>query len=115
MRVINLQNTQKLVIKTNKGVRITPIDQIIYIQAENNYSNVMLKDNTELLVTMTLKSVESFLMSFNFVRCHKSYLVNMECINELCFNGTNKLKLSKKHEIPVSREGLKRLKEMLQL
>jgi len=113
MKVIQIQNDQKIAIKTLQGARFIAVSQIVYIVAEDNYSKIVLSNQHSVLVSKTLKLVENQLQFCGFIRCHKSYLVNIAFVNELCCNGISKLNLSNDTEIPVSRTGLKRIKEVM--
>jgi len=115
MRILQLNNKDKLIIKSIRSTRFLSIDNIVYVVADNNYSKIILADQSDILVTMTLKDVEKTLQAYDYIRCHKSYLVNIEYIKELYCKDTFMLKLSNKHKIPVSREGLKRLKKVLKM
>lgn len=113
MKVIQIINDQKIAIKTFQGACFMAVSQIVYIVAEDNYSKIVLLNQPAVLVSKTLKLFESQLQFSGFIRCHKSYLVNIAFVNELCCNGISKLNLSNDKEIPVSRTGLKRLKEVM--
>lgn len=115
MKMMQLHSSKKLVIKTTQGFRFIPFQNIVCVVADNNYSKIRLSNQDELLVCKTLKFIEAKLESCDFIRCHKSYLVNMEYIEELLCNGVNKLKLSDRHEIPISRDGLKSIKQTLEI
>jgi two-component system, LytTR family, response regulator LytT len=84
-----------------------------YIEEEKTY----IKTCNESFVTgNTLNQIEK---KTGFFRVHRSYIVNLDNIKELFawFNGTYKLvmKDSEKSEIPVSRNHVKKLKELLGL
>lgn len=64
----------------------------------------------------TLDTLEDKLVDFGFFRCHRGYLVNLRHINKLSpmFNGNYVLQMDGIPErIPVSRNCIKRLKELL--
>jgi two-component system response regulator LytT len=67
---------------------------------------------------LSLKDLEKKLSSYPFFRTHKSFLVNLLRVEHLTpwFNGAFQLKLEGlKEEIPVSRNYVKALREMLEL
>ncbi|MBC8054661.1 MAG: response regulator transcription factor [Sphingobacteriaceae bacterium] len=68
----------------NKVIRVK-YDEIVYIEASQNYVNIHLTKNKSHLVYLTLKEVEDFLPSDKFIRVHKSYLINEEKIT--CIDG----------------------------
>jgi len=110
MKILPLNHKDKLVIRTTGGAHIISCNDIVFVKADNNYSKIYLTNKKELLACNTLKHIESILKSSGFVRCHKSYLVNIESVIELCCSIPAKLLLKNNYEIPVSREGLKRIK-----
>jgi len=63
---------------------------------------------------ITLKALEE---RAGLHRCHKQYLVNVECIQEIVFltNGSAEILTLSNHKIPVSRRYLKNLKQRLLL
>ena len=69
----------------------------------------------ELKVRYSLKEIEARLEQTCFVRCHKSFLVNIKYVKEIVpwFSGTYLIKFNdkKKTEIPVSRKYAKGFKE----
>ena len=80
------------------------ISDILYIEAERNYCKIHCKDKEQLLV-MTLKDVEEKLTSKNFLRIHRSFIVNITHIDEIA---TSHVVIAKK-AIPLSAELKKQL------
>ena len=84
------------------------IQNIFYIEADRNYCRIFSKDRGYLLV-MPLKDVDEKLPSKHFLRIHRSYIINLTCVDEIA--GTHVV-ISKK-AIPMSKamrtELLKRL------
>lgn len=82
-----------------------------YIEGEKTY----IKTKKECYLTgYTLNQIEK---KSNFFRAHRSYLVNLDNVKELFswFNGTYKLVMNdvEDSEVPISRNNVKRLKELL--
>ncbi|MBL4624994.1 MAG: LytTR family transcriptional regulator [Flavobacteriales bacterium] len=57
-------------------------DNIIYCEADSNYTHIHLKNSRKITVTKTLKVYEELLSPSKFHRIHQSYLVNLNCIIE---------------------------------
>lgn len=58
-------------------------DYVFYIESADNYVNIFYEKNGKLthsMVRTTLKSLEEALHSQGFVRCHRSYLINVKKI-----------------------------------
>lgn len=68
----------KLAIPTVEGFELLPVDDIIYCEANDNYTQVFLKGKNKIVACRTLKEVEEQLHELPFfVRVHHSYLVNL--------------------------------------
>lgn len=70
----------KITIPTQQGFEVLEIADILYCKADDNYTEIFLKNNVKKLVSKTLKYFEDALNSNNFVRVHKSFLVNVNAI-----------------------------------
>lgn len=89
----------------------TEIDLValLYIESVGNYINVTTSNDGELsrqLYRKTLKSVEQETLQQSIVRCHRSYIVNLDRVQDVSGNAQGlKLKLKDSTEaIPVSRK-----------
>lgn len=102
-----LQN--KLVISTHTFLHLIEIEDILYIEACGNYSNVHLSDGTSITASKTLKQFESFLKHYAFYRPHSGYLINLEKLKGISKNGSFKLHMNKDIEIPLSHSNKKDL------
>jgi DNA-binding LytR/AlgR family response regulator len=58
------------------------VAEILYIQADRNYSRIFTK-NKEYLLCITLKTIEEKLPRDIFLRSHRSYIVNVAQIDEV--------------------------------
>ncbi len=72
--------TGKITIPQQNGFEILETEDILYCKADDNYTEIYLNNNKKKLVSKTLKYIEEALSKSNFVRVHKSYLVN---VNEI--------------------------------
>lgn len=92
---------------TSESVQVNPRD-LIYIEAGDNYSTFYWRNGDiveKKMLRMNLKSIESQLKDDNIIRCHRSYIVNINAITQVVGN-TNGYKLSVRDtdfEVPVSR------------
>lgn len=90
----------KFIIKTNEGIHIIVYKDILYCKGEGSYTYFYLSDNREILASKPLKEYEDLLPSDEFVRCHQSYIVN---INELIkIDRDDNLILKNGHHVPVA-------------
>jgi two-component system LytT family response regulator len=113
------KNVHKIGVPTLTGLDFIQIEDIVVCKAEGNYTCINLKDN-EVLVTRTLKEFEELLSEYNFLRIHRSYLINLDHINK--YNRTpqrpeiegdgGSVTLSNEIEVPVSRDKRKTLLDL---
>jgi len=83
------------------------LEDIVYVKAEGNYVEIFLKNGNKSLKRLTMKSLESILQTHtNFIKTHRSYLVNMDQIASISGNAQGyKLQLKSYSSIvPVSRK-----------
>jgi DNA-binding LytR/AlgR family response regulator len=67
-----------------KMIKIMVAD-ILYIEADRNYSRIF-AGNKEYLLSVTLKAIEEKLSTNIFIRIHRSYLININQIEEVVDN-----------------------------
>ena len=86
---------------------------IKWISTYKGKSTLHTADN-EYNVNLLLRELEERLDFPPFFRCHRSYIINLNYIEEVVtwFNGTYNLKIAEE-EIPVSRSNVKELEEIL--
>ena len=59
------------------GVEYVMVNQILFCEADNNYSVIHLEGVPPIVISKTLKYLEDSLSDFFFMRVHQSYLVNL--------------------------------------
>ena len=69
----------KITIPQQDGFEVLKISEILYCQADDNYTKIFLNQGQK-LVSKTLKYFEDSLKDQGFVRIHKSYLVNVNSV-----------------------------------
>jgi two-component system, LytTR family, response regulator len=70
----------KLALPSSDGLVFVKIDEIVYCEAESNYTQIHLVNGTKHLVSRTLKEYEDMLTEQDFFRIHNSYLINLNMI-----------------------------------
>lgn len=73
---IQKKQPKLLTIPTSDGLRFINIEDIIYLEASDNYSNIYLSTNQKFLVSRTLKDFEELLPADIFIRIHHSSIIN---------------------------------------
>jgi two-component system LytT family response regulator len=77
------QLVKNISVHQSDKVQVIDIDDVCYIQASRNYSEIITESNQRLLSTKTLSDYEELLINHaNFLRINKSILVNINYIRE---------------------------------
>ncbi len=103
------ENPGKLVLSTFEGMHVVKIPDIIRCQSDDYYTRFYFRNKKELLVSKTLKEYEQILSGHNFIRPHKSHLINIRYIKSYMKMDGGYIILTDGTQIPVSR----RKKEMV--
>lgn len=67
---------QRIAIPTLDGLHFIKVDEIVYLEASVNYTNIYLSTSEKYLVCHTLKEFEEMLDSDIFLRIHHSHIIN---------------------------------------
>lgn len=105
------QNTL-LNIKVGNKHKVIPIDNIMWFEADDYCVNVYTKTSPVYSIRMSLKALEKKLPK-NFIRVHRSAIVNMNLLCEFQMNGVNKITIEGGTEINVSQSKLKAVNKYL--
>ena len=94
---------RKISLPNGQGYSLINVDDIIHIEADSNYSVFYLTNNEKITVSKVLKEYEEILPDDQFVRIHKSSIVNLNYLRE--YNSKNGLEVILKNgdKIAVSR------------
>ena len=98
------------------GLEFIDVSSILKIEGENVYSVFYLVDGRKITVSRTLKEVEQILSKRNFLRVHKSYIINLKYIKRYIKGEGGIVVLTDGSEVEISRreknEFLKRINEI---
>jgi len=67
----------KIALPTNYGFQMEQVHNIMYCEADANYTRIHMFNDHILLVSKSLKTVEEMISRDFFFRIHKSYLINL--------------------------------------
>jgi two-component system LytT family response regulator len=104
----------RIVVRKGNAINLIPVEQIKYIESQDDY--VMIYHSTgKALKQQTMKFYEDNLPKADFVRIHRSYIVNVVEIKRIEPYGKDNhvAILHSGDKLPVSRAGYKQLKEDL--
>lgn len=75
-------NENKIGVGMADKIVFVNIPDILYCEAQGNYTNVILHDGRKIVASKTLGEFESQLINKNFYRIHHSFLINMNRVKE---------------------------------
>lgn len=93
----------KLIIPFYDRKRTVCLEEIIRLEGAGNYTNFFLKDGTRMLVSRTLKEYEELLDGQEFVRVHKSCIVNLCYVRRFYVKKEGELELNDGQQVKISR------------
>lgn len=111
---LNQQKTvpDRIAVAVTSGLEIIQLNQILYLEAEGNYTNIHLENSRPLLSSKTLKEFEDILPTTQFCRIHNASLVNVQYIKKYNKGEGGQVILSNGTVLDVAR---RRKEELLQL
>jgi two-component system LytT family response regulator len=75
-------NASKISIKVGKELHFINCKDIVVIKAENIYTSIYTIDGKCFLASHSMQEMENKLISFNFLKTHRSYLINLSYIDK---------------------------------
>jgi len=105
---------QRIVIKDGSKIKIIPAHEIFYLEAADDYVKVHTKEGY-FLKSKTMGHFEQVLDPNQFVRSHRSYIINITQITRIDpYEKDNHVAVLKSGaKVPVSRSGYPKLKSVL--
>lgn len=108
------EKMHRVVIKKSGKIHVISTKNITYLEAQDDYVMIY-TDEGKFLKQQTMKFFEKHLDSEQFVRVHRSYIVNISTIERIePYEKSNYILILKDgNKVPVSRSGMQVLKENL--
>lgn len=103
--VSSLQNTKitKIALAYSGGFAIEDLDNIVRLQADDNYTRVFTISGKQYLISRPLKDFERSLPSDIFLRTHKSHMINIQFLKDFCNEDGGIAVLKDGVKVPVSK------------
>ena len=108
--------SERIVVKTAGKIKIIPIPEILFLEAADDYVKIHTKEGA-FLKNKTMSFFENTLPQEQFVRTHRSYILNVQEITRIDpYEKENHLAILRSGaRVPVSKNGYGKLKEVLGL
>ncbi|HEY0434188.1 MAG TPA: LytTR family DNA-binding domain-containing protein, partial [Chitinophagaceae bacterium] len=108
--------SQRIVVKTGSKIKIIPVQDVFYLEAADDYVKVHTQEGN-FLKNKTMSHFERSLDGQQFVRSHRSYIVNVQQITRIDpYEKDNHIAILRSGaKVPVSRSGYIKLRSVLGL
>ncbi|HRG53476.1 MAG TPA: LytTR family transcriptional regulator DNA-binding domain-containing protein [Bacteroidia bacterium] len=110
------EERSRIVVKKGSDIRIIPVEEVYFIEAYDDYVKIFLKDSYY-LKKKTMNYYEEVLDENNFVRVHRSFIINLNHLTKIeALEKNNYVAILKNdNRIPISRNSYAKLKGVLGL
>ncbi|MGA9181433.1 MAG: LytTR family DNA-binding domain-containing protein, partial [Candidatus Acidiferrales bacterium] len=108
------QYLDRIAVRDGTRVFIIPVAKLDYAEAQDDYV-ALAAEGKKHLKQQTISSLESALDPSRFMRVHRSYIVNLECVVKVepYAKDSHVAVLTNGTQLPVSRAGYARLRAFL--
>ncbi|MFH1754703.1 MAG: LytTR family DNA-binding domain-containing protein [Candidatus Latescibacterota bacterium] len=115
LSAVKSQEVRKLSIRMDESHRIIDPADMIYAVVEKGVITAITADARGALSCDSLDELQRLLPGERFIRVHRSYVVNVDMIEEVMpwFSGTYRLKLKNGSVVPLSRKNVKDLRAII--
>jgi len=101
-QMLSEEKPNRITLFHSKGFKFIETNTIVRLEAKGNYTIFYFNDGNQYMDSKTLK-VNQELLSSNFIRVHKSHLINLDFLTEYHTQDGHFACLSDGSEIPISR------------
>jgi two-component system LytT family response regulator len=106
------EQLEKIALASMEGLQFVNLDEIMYCESQDNYTQFFLTDGRRIMVSKTIKFFEEVLDQAKFFRVHRSNIINLRYIDKYVKGEGGFVVLKQGARIPVSR---RRKESFLQL
>lgn len=104
LQTVHDKKLTKLVLHTAEGIYFIPLEDVIYLHSEGNYTTVYALQRDKVLVSQNLGAFDYLELDERFFRTHQSFIVNMTYIRQFLRHQDGDFAvLHDSTKIPVSR------------
>ncbi len=110
------EKLSRIAVKNRQQIHVVPVSDLFYIEADGDYVTLHATSG-KFLKERTMKYFEQHLPAQQFVRIHRSYIVNVDCVAKIeLYNKENYMVHLKNGEsLKASSSGYKLLKQTVRL
>ncbi|WP_428660725.1 LytR/AlgR family response regulator transcription factor [Runella sp.] len=93
----------KIAVPSIKGMFFVPLNEILWLEADNNYTTLHLTSGAKLLTSRAIGEYEDILTPLDFFRIHQSTIINLQHLQEYVRGEGGLVILTNGQELEVSR------------
>ncbi len=97
------KTVQRIALSSGDGLVFVPVSDIMYCQADSNYTKVILANGQKIVVPKTLKDIDETISGPDFFRIHHSYLININYIKKYVRGDGGYVVMNDNTDVPISR------------
>lgn len=94
---------KRLGLPVHGGIHFFPLEEVVRLQSQSNYTTFYLTQNRKFLISKTLKEYDEMLSDQRFVRVHQSHLINIDHVVQYQKGDGGYLILSDGSNVPLSK------------
>jgi two-component system LytT family response regulator len=102
-----------VLINHSKGFTLVDFKDIVWLEANDNYTNLYLNGQKKIIASKTLKEFEVILPSSEFFRIHRSALINVNYVKEYSNNEGGEVILADSTRVQVSKARIQEFAEFI--
>jgi two-component system LytT family response regulator len=107
------QSQGRLAISSQNEIVYAEMSNIIRLESDSNYTNIILSDGKKITSSKTLKEYEIMLSPDKFFRTHKAFIVNLDHVEKYVKSDGGYLITKDNVQVPISREKRQELLNVL--
>ena len=106
---------EKITVAEQFGFRMVKVSDIMYLQADSNYTIIHLSGLNKIVATRTMSDFEKILDEHAFFRIHKSTIINMNFLRAYSSYEGNFAELNDGTQLSISRRKVNEFREAVKL
>ncbi|MBC7889067.1 MAG: response regulator transcription factor [Ferruginibacter sp.] len=110
----NKQPVNRIALTTGDGLIFVTTNDIIYCEAESNYTHVVLNNGKKIVVSKVLKDIDETLSGPDFYRIHNSFLININAISKFVRGDGGYVVMSNGTTVGISRSRRQEFMELFE-
>jgi two-component system LytT family response regulator len=99
-----VEEEKRIAFPLSDKIEFVPINRIIRMEADGNYTHVYLEGNKKLMVSKVLKEYNDILEDHNFLRTHQSHLINCKKVSSYVKTDGGYIVMEDGSNVPISRQ-----------